>query len=141
MASLLSYDESQAYSYTDGSDDCRSIRRDCVTPEQWQSQLLRSLQDSGWTAGMLLYLPAPVPLHWILILQHECRFTLIAESLQDSVAWQLCRHDRRLWMALACRTLRQRGWTPTMLSSAWDIPKTNIYRFLEIELPLSDSDG
>lgn len=139
MPSIVSPDESVAVSYVDGTDDVKSIRRDCDTAEKWQSQLIRSLQYAGWTPGMLLYLPAPIPLHWILTLQHECSFRLLNElTLKASAAYRICGTDRRNWMALACRCLQSRGWTPTMQSRAWDIPKTNIYRFLEVDLAASD---
>lgn len=141
MASILSYDETVPYTYADHGDDCRSIRRSCRTTEDWQTQVIRSLRDSGWTAGMMLYLPAPAPLHWILLLQYESNFSLINEqTLQATAAYKACGSDRRLWMALACRTLRARGWTPTMLGRAWQIPKTNIYRFLDTDLAALASD-
>jgi len=140
MASLLTDDEAASVSYAPDSDDVKSIRRDCRTAEEWQSQLVRSLQAGGWTCGMLLYLPAPLPFHWIMILRHECSFRLLDElTLQASKAYQICRNDRRLWMVLACRTLDARGWTPTMLANGWQIPKTNIYRFLETELTAPES--
>ena len=135
MASIVSFDESEAVSYADDTDDVKAIRADCRTVEAWQSQLVRSLQLAGWTAGMLLYLPAPLPLHWVLLLQHECSFRLLNEvTVKASAAYRTCGEDRRLWMALAIKSLTSRGWTPTMLSNAWKIPKTNIYRFLETEL-------
>lgn len=135
MASIVSFDESKAFEYSDDTDDVKSIRRECDTVEQWQSQLLRSLQHGGWKCGMLLYLPAPLPLHWALLLQHEYSFQLVDEmSVKATIAYDICGHDRRLWMALACQSLTARGWTPTMLSQAWKIPKTNIYRYLETEL-------
>jgi hypothetical protein len=135
MASILTDDESEVIGYAPDSDDVKCIRRDCRTQEDWQSQLVRSLQLGGWTCGMLLYLPAPLPFHWIMILKHECSFELLNElTLQAHQAYKICGNDRRLWMALACRTLTGRGWTPTMLSRAWQIPKTNIYRHIETEL-------
>ena len=135
MVSVVSIDETESSQYCRETDDCVAIRRDCQTLEQWQSQLMRSLHDSGWSAGMMLYLPAPVPLHWILLLQHECTFTLINEqSVHTSMAGQICGTDRALWMALACRTLQHRGWSASMLSRAWGIPRTNIRRILEVEL-------
>lgn len=135
MASLLSSDESEAVSYAADSDDAKSIRRDCRSPEEWQSQLVRSLQAGGWTCGMLLCLASPLPFHWILILRHECSFRLLDEmTLKATTAYQVCGNDRRLWMVLACKSLTARGWTPTMLSKAWQIPKTNIYRYMETEL-------
>ena len=135
MGSLLTYDESEAVDYAPDSDDVKAIRQDCRTLEDWQSQLVRSLQLGGWTCGMLLYLPAALPFHWFLILRHECSFRLLDElTLKSTEAFRVCGNDRRLWMALACRTLTARGWTPTMLSRAWDVPKTNVYRYMETEL-------
>lgn len=138
MPSLVSPDESEAYSYAENTDDVKSIRRDCSTVEHWQSAILRGLQQSGWTAGMLLFLPAPMPFHWFMLIQHECGLRLIDEiTVKASLAYRICGNDRRLWMALACKTLTNRGWTPTMLSKAWQLPKTNVYRYLEttIEVP------
>jgi hypothetical protein len=133
--SILNWDESEAVTYADDTDDVKAIRRDCRSVEEWQSHLLRSLQASGWTAGMLLYLPAPLPFHWFMLLRHECSFRLLDEvTHKASKAYQTCGDDRRLWMALACRSLTIRGWTPTMLAKAWRVPKTNIYRFLETSL-------
>lgn len=135
MSSILNWDESESVTYADDTDDVKSIRRDCRSVEEWQSHLLRSLQSSGWTAGMLLYLPAPLPFHWFMLLQHECSFRLLDEvTHKASKAYAVCKDDRRLWMALACKSLAKRGWTPTMLSRAWRVPKTNIYRFLETDL-------
>lgn len=139
MPSLISSDESEAYFYADNTDDVKSIRRDCRTVEHWQSAVLRGLQLSGWTAGMLLFLPAPLPLHWVLLIQHESSFRLIDEiTVKASVAYRICGSDRRLWVALACKTLTARGWTPTMLARAWEIPKTNVYRFLEAEITVPE---
>lgn len=135
MASVVIPDESEAIGYAPDSDDAKAIRRDCRTAEDWQSQLVRSLQAGGWTCGMLLYLLPPLPFHWFMILRHECSFRLIDEiTLKASQAFRICGDDRRLWMTLACKTLMARGWTPTMLARAWSMPKTNIYRYLETDL-------
>lgn len=132
MPSLLRSDESEVVSYVADTDDVKSIRRDSKSPEHWQSHLVKSLQAAGWTAGMLLFLPAPLPLHWFFLLQHESGFRLVDEiTMKASVAYRICGNDRKLWMALACKSLTSRGWTPTMLSTAWNEPKTNIYRYLE----------
>ncbi|MEZ6041354.1 MAG: hypothetical protein R3C20_12675 [Planctomycetaceae bacterium] len=121
--------------YTEDSDDVKSIRRECLNLQDWQSQLIRSLRSSGWTVGMLLHCLAPVPFHWVLLLHHESNFNLLDElTHKASLAAQVCGTDRRRWMALACKSLAVRGWTPTMMSHAWDIPKTNIYRYLELDL-------
>jgi hypothetical protein len=134
MSSILNWDESESVTYADDTDDVKAIRRDCRCIEEWQSHLLRSLQASGWTAGMLLYLPAPLPFHWFMLLRHECSFRLLDEvTHKASKAYQICGDDRRLWMSLACKSLTIRGWTPTMLAKAWRVPKTNIYRFLETD--------
>ena len=131
MPSIVSYDESKSVSYAEQTDDVKSIRRDCQTIEDWQSSLLRSLIESGWTCGMLLYLPAPLPIHWVTLLRYETNFRLLDEQTFEATrAYSICGHDRRLWMALACKALEHRGWSPTMMSKAWRLPKTNIYRCL-----------
>lgn len=143
MPSIVIQDESTSFCY--GSlEDVRAIKQDCNSAEEWQSQMIFSLRSSGWTPGMMLYLLVPVPLHWVMLLSHDSGFQLINEAtVKASMAYRVCGNDRRLWMVLAMRTLQARGWTPTMLAEAWQIGKTNVYRYLENKLPdvPDDVDG
>lgn len=120
------------------ADDVRAIRQDCRSVRQWQAQLLVSLCDSGWTLGMLVWVPAADPSHWFELLTRERlerwqkfdpRFEI--ESLASTAAQQKCGRDRERWLLLVLRSLTDRGWTRTMLSEALGIPRTNIIRRLD----------
>lgn len=120
------------------ADDVRSIRRDCRTRDAWQSQVLQSLINSGWTLSMLLWVPAADPRHWFEILNAERqarwqafdpRFENLTEA--GNAAARSCGDDRDAWLVLCLRTLEERGWTRTMLSEALGLARTNIIRRLD----------
>lgn len=119
-------------------DDIRTIRRNCLTPQSWQDQILRSLCASGWTLSMLVWLPASDMLYWfeLLFSERDRRRALFdsgfeVENLGSEQAVQLCGDNRDKWFRLALQVLSQRGWTRTMLADAFGEPRTNIIRRLE----------
>ena len=120
------------------ADDVRSIRRDCATPELWQEQLLTSLMLSSWTFSMLVWVPVGDPLHWFHLLEQERNKrrrnfdpSFERESEASTAAIGVCGGDRERWLLLCLHCLEDRGWRRTMMSSALQLPRTNIIRRLE----------
>ena len=136
MASVVKWNnESEGFHCRDmvpDWDDTRAINSDCKTVEQWQSQIVISLKASGWTPHMMMQLQPSNPMHWFVILQHEGLVALRAQAPEASEIIDACNHSKRKWLAYACHTLRRRNWTPTMIGRAWRIPKTNVYRLIEL---------
>jgi hypothetical protein len=119
-------------------DDAREIRKRCKEPCDWQDQIVQSLTASGWTLSMLVWLPAADALYWFELLSGErdrrradFDASFEVENVGSEQANQLCGDDREKWFVLALQVLTERGWTRTMLSDAFAMPRTNIIRKLE----------
>lgn len=119
-------------------DDIKQIRKRCKSSKDWQKQIMVSLINSGWVYSMLMWLPASDQRHWLAMLEttkrkHRRLFdpSFEQENIGTAAAHRKCGNDREQWFMLALADLEGRGWTRTMLSVAFDEPRTNVIRRLD----------